>query len=87
MIEKIKTFLSSEQGKRLIYESKSFLMTFSTVLVGLVGAENFTNINAVFNGWDLIISSLGLALSRTVVIFILQATGIADYRGETKKFI
>lgn len=86
MIEKIKTFLKTDQGKRTIYEVQSFAMTFGAALVGLVGFDKFTSLDVIITNQEVIIGSLTTALSRTVIIYGLAALGIANYRRTTKEY-
>lgn len=82
-MKKIKEFFKSELGQKIVYEVKSFVLTFGAVLVSLVGVDKFSSLSVVFNNQDLIIGSLGLAATRTVVIFALRFLGIIDYRQST----
>lgn len=88
---RVKNFLSTEKGKRLIYEARSFAMTFFAVFVALVGANeillNAYNTGVFFTkpviteAWLAIIASLG----RTLVIYVLAKFGI-DYRVYTSSY-
>lgn len=86
MKEQIILFIHSERGQRLQYEIKSFLMTFAGILVALVGAEKFTSISMIMDSKDAIIGSLGIAFSRTVLIYLFNWLGLGNYRELTKQY-
>lgn len=88
---RVKNFLETEKGKRLLYEAKSFAMTFVAVFGVLVGA-NEVLVSAYNTGvfftkpvitelWLAVVASLG----RTLVIYVLAKFGI-DYRVYTSSY-
>lgn len=86
MKDTIIRFFKSEQGKRCLYEAKSFAMTFGSILVLLVGADNFTSLDVIISNKDIILASVSVALTRTVAIYALNFLGIADFRQSTKDY-
>ena len=86
MKDTIKKFFKTEIGKRTFYEIKSFAMTFGSILVLLVGADNFTSLDVIISNKDIILTSASVALTRTVAIYALNYLGIADFRQSTKDY-
>lgn len=86
MKQKVRKFLQTDQGKRLVYEVKSFAMTFGTVLVGLVGVDKFSGLDVIISNREVIIGSFSLALSRTAAIYALDFFGLGNYRQNTKDY-
>lgn len=86
MKDTIKEFFQTEIGKRALYEVKSFTMTFGSILVLLVGADNFTSLDVIISNKDIILTSASVALTRTIVIYALNYLGIADFRQSTKDY-
>ena len=88
---RIKNFLETDKGKKLLYEVKSFLVTFTAVFGALLGA-NEVLISAydtgIFFTKPVLIEfwlSLVAALGRTLVIYVFAKFGI-DYRKYTASY-
>lgn len=88
---RVKNFLETDRGKKLLYEVKSFLVTFTAVFGALLGANE-----ALISAYDTGIFftkpvlmefwlSLVAALGRTLVIYVFAKFGI-DYRKYTASY-
>lgn len=84
-MEKINLFFQSDKGRRLLYELKSFAMTFVAILAGLSGITEATDIKYIVDNQELIIGSLSVAFSRSLIIYILSKVGL-NYRQYTKEY-
>lgn len=85
---RVKNFLATEKGKRLVYELRSFVITFTAVFGVLIGA-NEVLVSAYDTGVFFtkpvlteFLLSFVTALGRTLVIYVFAKFGI-DYRKYT----
>lgn len=84
-MQKIKAFLESEKGKRLIYEAKSFTMTFLSTYMLVAGISNASTISELLENKEVLLASISVALFRTVVIYTTRIVGF-NYRQDTADF-
>lgn len=88
--------LKTDSGKKLLYETKSFIMTFFGVFMPLlladpIVAEYINNLNLgiiTIPSIDLLISfklAASAAIGRSVVLFVANSFGV-DYRKSTSEY-
>lgn len=83
IIDKLKAFLI--KYPRVVYECKSFLVTFVGIYVAVTGLSETTTLKLVFDNYQMFIGALSMAAFRTLVIYILKLASY-DYRSDTAKY-
>lgn len=74
-----------KKNPRIIYEFKSFMITFVGVYAAITGLSETTTLRAVLDNKELFIGSISIAAFRTLLIFILKVVDY-DYRASTAKY-
>ena len=70
---------------KAVYEIKSFLVTFLGVFVAVSGISEATNLQYIFDNYQMLLGAASIAATRTLVIFIMKIVNL-DYRNNTAKY-
>lgn len=82
-MNKIKALMA--KYPKAVYEIKSFLVTFFGVFVAVSGISEATNLQYIFDNYQMLLGAASIAATRTLVIFIMKIVNL-DYRNSTVKY-
>ena len=83
MLTKLKALI--KRYPRVVYEIKSFLLTFAGVYVMITGISETTTMRSLLDNYQMFVGSISIAAFRTFIIFVLKVVDY-DYRASTAKY-